>query len=185
VNRLVALGLSLVSGTVAADSDPPPLKKQILGGDLMFVKPVDNYGDDASFGLGVLFRYERRMGSKLSLIARGGPVFHDSAVDGQSVFMFLALGGMRLNIDADRRNGSFFDAVVGMNFVRVAVNSVGVKASDSEPELTLDFGGGYQFGRFQVRGSLFYTPHVGASFGGNATSYLGLTATIGFDFSAK
>ena len=182
MNRAVAL---LLVTTSTSHADEPKLAKQILGGDAVFVLPVDNYGDDASLGVGALFRYERRVGSKLSILGRGGPLFHDSPVDGQSVFMFLALAGMRMNIDADRRNGPFFDAAIGLNYVRLAVNSAGVKASDSEVELTLDFGGGIQLGRFQVRGSIFYTPHVGASFGGNATSYLGLTASLGFDFSSK
>lgn len=177
--------LLLAAHTAHADEPVKLPPKQILGGDVMLVKPVDNYGDDASFGLAPLFRYERRMGGKVSLIGRGGPVFHDATVDGQSLFMFLAVVGMRIDIEADRRGGSFFDAAIGMNFVRVAVDSVGVKASDSEPELTLDFGGGYQFGRFQIRGSLFYTPHVGASFGGDSNSYLGLTLSLGFDFSSK
>lgn len=185
MNRIAALAVVLAAPVARADDPQKPLARQIIGADALFVKPVANYGDDASVGIGALVRYERRMGSKLSIIARGGPLFHDATVDGQSVFMFLALAGMRLDIEPDRRAGSFFDAAIGVNFVRVAVDSAGVKASDSEPELTLDFGGGYQIGRFQLRGSIFYTPHVGASFGGDATSYLGLTATLGFDFSAK
>jgi hypothetical protein len=182
----LALGLAgLLAAEAAHADDPPPPKKQIVGADSVFVKPVDNYRDDASLGISVFARYERRMGSKLSLIARGGPLFHDSAVDGQSVFMFVALAGMRLDLEPDRRSGSFFDASLGLNFVRIAVDSMGVKASDSEPELALDLGGGYQFGRFQVRGSIFYTPHVGASFSGDSTSYLGLTLNFGFDFWGK
>jgi hypothetical protein len=151
----------------------------------MFVAPVDAYGDDADGGIGALIRYEYRAGSKLSLTARSGPLLHVADRDGQSLFMFLALAGMRYNLDPDQETGTFFSMAIGMNIVRVAFESMGVKASDTEAELTLDIGGGFQVSRFQIRGSIFYTPHVGASFGGDAVSYLGLALTFGVDFAVK
>lgn len=148
----------------------------------MFVLPVDSYGDDADVGIGALARYEFKMGSKLALTARTGPVIHKANLEGHSLFMWVALAGMRYNLDPDQNNGTFFSMALGMNYVRVAFESMGVRASDSEPELTLDIGGGFQVSKVQIRGSIFYTPHVGASFGGDAVSYLGLALTFGYDF---
>ncbi len=179
---VVALG---VAGPARADQVAKELPKDRVGFDGMFVLPVDTYGDDADAGIGGLIRYERRMGSKLYLTARGGPLFHAASVDGHSLTMLLALVGMRYNLDPDRESGTFFSMAIGVNYVRISAEGMGVKVSDSEPELTLDIGGGFQVHRVQVRGSIFYTPHVGASFGGDSVSYLGLGITIGYDFVVR
>ncbi|MBA2540834.1 MAG: hypothetical protein H0V17_14440 [Deltaproteobacteria bacterium] len=170
---------------IAHADDTRPLPKHRWAADAMFVLPVDRYAEDADGGIGALARYEYRIGSKLSLTARGGPLFHLTDRDGSSLFMFLALAGMRYNLDPDQESGTFFSMAIGMNYVRVAFEAMGVKASDSEPELTLDIGGGFQVSRFQIRASVFYTPHVGASFAGDAVSYLGLALTFGYDFSLR
>ncbi len=171
------------SGRAPAFADEPvkELPKDRLGIDALYVLPTDAYGDEADAGLGVLVRYERRMGSKLHLAARGGPLFHVSNIDGHSLTMLLAFAGMRYNLDPDVASGTFFTMAIGFNYVRSKASGMGVEVSDSEPELSLDLGAGFQVKKVQVRGSLFYTPHVGASFSGNDTSYLGLALTVGYD----
>jgi hypothetical protein len=164
-----------------AFADPKPLPKDRVGVDASFVLPVDEYGDEADGGIGALVRYERRLGSQLLLAARGGPLFHAMNVDGHSLTMLLAFAGMRYNLEPDQESSSFFTMAIGVNYVRAGAKGMGVDVSDSEPELTLDIGGGFQVRKVQVRGSIFYTPHVGASFGGNDVSYLGLGLTIGYD----
>lgn len=180
----IVIALS-VAGSARAEPPKKDLPKDRVGFDGLFVLPVDSYGDDADGGIGGLVRYERRMGSKLYLTARGGPLFHAAAVDGHSLFMLIALAGMRYNLDPDQESGTFFSMAVGMNYVRIKAEGMGVEASDAEPELTLDIGGGFQVSRVQVRGSIFYTPHVGASFGGDSVSYLGMAVTIGYDFVVR
>ncbi len=161
------------------------LPKDRVAADAIFVLPVDDYADDADGGFGALIRYERRMGSKLYLAARGGPLFHASATDGHHLTMLLAFAGMRYNLDPDAASGTFFTMAIGVNHVRTSAEGMGVEASDSETELTLDIGGGFQAKRLQVRGSIFYTPHVGASFGGDSVSYLGMAVTLGYDFALR
>jgi len=83
--------------------------------------------------------------------------------DDRSLLMLMALAGMRYDLDPDAANGTFFSMAIGV----------------------LDLGGGFQIGKVQVRGSLFYTPHVGASFGGDAVSFLGLALSLGYDFAVR
>lgn len=172
--------------TSPAFADPAtPLPRHRWAADGLFVVPLDTYGEDADFGLGLLGRYEYRMGSKLHLTGRAGPVLHDASRDGHGLFMFLAMAGMRYNLDPDQETGTFFTMAFGLNYVRVSAAAMGVRATDAEPELAIDLGGGFQFRRVQVRGTVFYTPHVGASFGGDAVSYLGLALTLGYDFAVR
>jgi hypothetical protein len=182
MRALLVLAVCAVAGPAAADE---PLPRHRWAADAMVVLPVDTYGDDADVGFGALARYEYRMGSKLHLTARSGPLLHKANVDGHSLFMFLAMAGMRYNLDPDQQSGTFFTMALGLNYVRVAFEGQGVRVTDSEPELALDIGGGFQVRRLQIRGSIFYTPHVGASFGGDAVSYLGMALTVGYDFSVK
>lgn len=177
--------VALCVASTAAAEEPKPLPKDRLGVDALWVIPVDDYGAEADAGLGALVRYERRMGSKLYLAARGGPLFHVANIDGHSLTMLLAFAGMRYNLDPDVASGTFFTMAIGFNYVREKASAMGVEVSDSEPELTLDLGAGFQVKKVQVRGSLFYTPHVGASFAGNDTSYLGLALTLGYDFVVR
>jgi hypothetical protein len=179
---VVALGLA---GQAYADEPVKELPKDRLGIDALYVLPTDDYGAEADAGLGALVRYERRVGSKLHLAARGGPLFHVSNIDGHSLTMLLAFAGMRYNLDPDVASGTFFTMAIGFNYVRSGASAGGVEVSDSEPEIALDLGVGFQVKTVQVRGSLFYTPHVGASFSGDTTSYLGLALTIGYDFVVR
>ena len=181
----IVVALSCLAASARADQAPKELPKDRVGFDGMFVLPVDTYGEDADAGIGGLVRYERRIGSKLHLTARGGPLFHAASTNGHSLTMLLALVGMRYNLDPDRESGTFFSMAIGMNYVRISAEGEGVKATDAEPELTLDIGGGFQVRRVQVRGSIFFTPHVGASFGGDSVSYLGMAVTIGYDFVVR
>ena len=176
--------LALLTGEALAE-DPPEIPRNLVATDLMFVLPVDNYADDADLGIGFLGRGERRMGDKLSLVARLGPVFHKSNIQGGSLLMLTALGGMRYDLDPNRRSGTFFSMAIGVNHVRFAVEEGGVRASDSSTSLCLDMGGGFQVRSVQVRGTIFYTPHIGASRDGDTTSYLGLAFAIGYDIVAK
>lgn len=179
---VVAMG---AGGPAFADEPVKALPKDRLGIDALYVLPTDDYAAEADAGLGVLVRYERRVGSKLHLAARGGPLFHVSNIDGHSLTMLLAFAGMRYNLDPDVASGTFFTMAIGFNYARSKASGMGVEVSDSEPELSLDLGVGFQIRKVQVRGSLFYTPHVGASFSGNETSYLGLALTVGYDFVVR
>ncbi len=181
---IVVVALCL-AGQAYAEEPAKELPKDRLGIDALYVLPTDDYGAEADAGLGALVRYERRVGSKLYLAARGGPLFHLSNIDGHSLTMLLAFAGMRYNLDPDVASGTFFTMAIGFNYVRSKASGMGVEVSDSEPELSLDLGAGFQVRKVQVRGSLFYTPHVGASFSGNDTSYLGLALSIGYDFIVR
>ncbi len=188
VSAVIAVGLgaklAAAEGT-SAPPPPPPLPKTTVAIDAMFVLPLDKYADDADAGIGALGRYERRMGDKLSLTARGGALLHIAAVDGGSLLMLLALGGLRYDLDPNKRNGTFFSAVLGVNHVRFALDSMGVRVSDSSTSFAIDVGGGFQVRSVQIRGSIFYTPHVGASLNGDTTSYLGLSLTFGYDIVVR
>ncbi len=173
------------AGPAVADEPVKELPKDRLGIDALYVLPTDDYSGEVDAGLGVLVRYERRVGSKLHLAARGGPLFHVSNIDGHSLTMLLAFAGMRYNLDPDVASGTFFTMAIGFNYVRSKASGMGVEVTDSEPELSLDLGVGFQVNTVQIRGSLFYTPHVGASFSGNDTSYLGLALSIGYDFVVR
>jgi hypothetical protein len=151
----------------------------------MFVLPVDEYDDSADVGLGVIGRYDHRVGDKLILTARLGPVFHNSAIEGGSLLMLTALGGIRYDLDPRRRTGTFFTTTIGVNHVRQGIDAMGVELDDSSTSFCVDIGGGFQAGPIQFRGTIFYTPHVGASLGGDATNYLGLALTLGYDIVAR
>lgn len=174
--------MALLAGVAHAD-DPPP--KYLAATDIMLVLPVDKYADDADLGIGFLGRGERRMGDKLSLTVRAGPVVHKSAVEGGSLLMLLALAGMRYDLDPNRRSGTFFTMALGVNHVRYAIEQGGVRLSDSSTSLSVDIGGGFQIRSVQVRGTIFYTPQIGASRDGDSTSYLGLGLAIGYDIVVK
>lgn len=183
---LVVVVLGLANRVAAADEPaPPPLPKDRVGVDAAFVLPVDAYGDEADVGFGALVRYERRMGSKLYLAARGGPLFHATNVEGHGLTMAVMFAGMRYNLDPDRASSTFFTMAIGMNLVHATASAGGVSSSATEPEISLDIGGGFQVRQVQVRASIFYTPHVGASFTGDRTSYLGMALAIGYDFLAR
>jgi len=110
---------------------------------------------------------------------------HRVLIGTQSLLMLLALAGMRYDLDPNRRNGTFFTMAIGVNHVRASVEGMGVKESDSSTSLTLDIGGGFQAGPVQMRGTIFYTPHIGASREGDTTSYLGLAVAFGYDIVVK
>ena len=172
--------LVLVSGIASAD---PP--KHVVAVDLMFVVPVDEYGDVADAGFGTIGRYDHRMGDKLILTGRIGPVFHSSAIGGGHLFMLTALGGMRYDLDPNKRSGTFFTTTLGVNHVRQSVETMNVRLSDSSTSFCLDIGGGFQAGPIQFRGTIFYTPHVGASATGDTANYLGLALTLGYDIVTR
>lgn len=176
--------LLLVTGVASAEPAPPAPPKQMVAVDLMFVLPVDEYGDVADLGFGTIGRYDHRIGDKLILTGRAGPVFHKAQFETR-LFMLTALAGMRYDLDPNRRSGTFFTWTLGVNHVREAVESMNVKLSDSSTSFCIDIGGGFQAGPVQFRGTIFYTPHVGASLGGDRTNYLGLALTLGYDIVAR
>ena len=184
---LVPLVLAACVGvaSVARADDEMPVAKLKVAADAMFVFPVDKYADDADAGFGGFGRIERRLGDKMWVTGRAGGLFHATDLDGASLVMLMAHAGLRYDLDATRENGPFFHVLIGVNHVRLSVDAMGVSLNDSSTSLSFDWGGGFQAGPVQFRGSVLYTSSVTASVGGDRTNYIGLALTLGYDFVAR
>jgi len=182
VPLVIAAGIG--SSPARADDEPqvPKLKVAV---DAMFVFPVDKYADDADAGFGGFGRVEHRLGNKLWASARGGGLVHATDLDGASLAMLVAHAGLRYDLDATRDNGPFFHLLVGVNHVRLSVDAMGVSLRDSSTSLSFDWGGGFQAGPIQFRGSVLYTSSVTAAVGGDRTNYIGLALTLGYDIVSR
>jgi hypothetical protein len=129
-----------------------------------FVLPVGNLADAASVGVGALVGMRRNVAKQLDITARAGFVYHFSKEAGGgsvgiSELPFLA--GVRYTFVPTADGGFYGGGEVGMSilFARAAINDnalVGPQSTTkSEAKASTALGLGYQFGRFDAKGSLY------------------------------
>ncbi|MBA3394266.1 MAG: hypothetical protein H0T89_16595 [Deltaproteobacteria bacterium] len=140
-----------------------------LGVDGVFVLPLGDYADAASAAFGALLRFEFGINAALSVTGRAGLLYNLAKADGLTILMIPILGGVKYNIGT---SGLFAQAEVGITHIRVSADG----GSASETKLSFQGGAGYQMGKIQLRGGLYYIAQDPA--------LMGIMASAGFDFMA-
>lgn len=146
-----------------------------FGIDGAFVLPVGDYGDYADFALGVLGRLEFGVAPKLWLTARVGFLIDAGTPENFSSYYIPIYGGLKAKLGP---SGLFGYGELGATVIHATVEILGNEVSDSETELGLTAGLGFQSGQVQARFGLWF-PTLD-----NADDVLGLMANIGFDIAA-
>lgn len=154
LGSLLVLG---VSGPVAAEELPvPPTRVMTFGVEGAVVLPLSDYGDVATLGLGVLGSLELPVGPQLTATGRAGLIYHllEGNIDGTLIFIPL-LGGLKYQFDPFP-GGAYVAGELGLNVGYGRVRTPFGTASDTDTELALSLGGGFQFDRVDLRGALFF-----------------------------
>lgn len=173
----------------AAPAEPgiaAPAPQSKVGGDLAFVLPLGDYADGVNAAFGLFGRFEFGLSSQLFATGRLGFLYHlvDSDPDGDfSLTMIPIYGGIRYNLEPTG-GGLFLLGELGLNIVRVSVSFLGTEISDTDTNVSLNLGAGFQTGALNFKGTLFITPGVGSTSGDGGTTLVGLMAAVGFDFAA-
>jgi hypothetical protein len=191
IARTISISFALVAamlGSAGAQPDPtappPPVPgdptvggpPNTIGGDVLFVLPTGDYGDVANLGIGIAGRFSHALNPQLSITGRLGYIYHlvdDALGDDFSVAMILVYGGARYMLKPMPNGGIFGFGELGINHVAVSFGDI----DDSEDDLSLNLGAGYQTGQIEARGSLFYTS-------GDEDSLVGLMLGVGYNFTA-
>ena len=184
-----------MTGLALAQPPPPPgppapveapgaSSGNTIGVDAAFVLPTGDYADGVDAAFGVFGRVEFQVNPQLAVTGRLGGLLH--AVSGEasdadvSITMLLLYGGIRYNLSTSR-DGVFLLGEAGLNNIRISVQGESV----DETSLTFNAGGGFQSGKLQFRGSLFFTASAFEDLSnGDGTNLIGLMATVGYDFAS-
>jgi hypothetical protein len=161
--------------------------QHIIGGDVVLVLPTGDYGKAFDFAGGILGRLEYALRPQLFITGRLGYVYNHAtnlpAGLSERAYMIPILAGVRYNVKPGTNDGWFLHGELGANDIHVSVTGGGVTGSNSEADFCLNLGGGYQTSSVEIRGSLFYTADVGGSDAStNSTNFIGVMATVGFNF---
>lgn len=141
-----------------------------LGVDGVFVLPLGDYADVASAAFGAFGRFEFGINAALSVTARAGLLYNLTKGDGDfTLLMIPILGGVKYNIGT---SGLFAHAEVGITHTRFS----GGGLTATETKLSFQGGAGYQMGKIQLRGGIYYIASDPAA--------MGIMASAGFDFMA-
>jgi hypothetical protein len=179
-----------VSGGAAAGGDPnaaPPAGApaagvtatggkgaKTIGADVMAVLPLSDYADAVDFGVGALARFEFGLNDMMSITARAGLLYHigGPVADAELTFLIVPImGGIKYKIGT---SGLFAAGEAGLAYTRLS----GDGGSESETNLGLNLGVGYQMDKLQFRGEVFI-PDIG-----EIDSALGIMVNAGYDFAA-
>ena len=149
---LLALGTASVSVAGAQDLAQAPKETFTrIGADAAFVLPVGDYADIADFGAGVLARVEFDLTPELAIGARAGYIWHASDFD---------LGMVPIHATARYRLGPagaapYLRGELGVTIAWASVDTGFGNVSDSDTNLSVAIGGGYEAGLFDVGLALF------------------------------
>ncbi|MEO8700064.1 MAG: hypothetical protein ABI867_08475 [Kofleriaceae bacterium] len=159
----------------------PGVGQNTVGADVAVVLPTGDYADLVDFAIGVFGRFEHKLNPNLSITGRLGYLYNQVSVDDVSLSMILLVGGARYNLSNTSADGIFLTGELGFNYIRASVDTGGGSLSDTETDLTLILGGGYQVGKIQARAGLFYT--FNGDNDADTGNALGLMGSVGFDFA--
>ncbi len=143
-----------------------------IGVDGVFVLPLGDYADGASAAFGALGRFEFGINAALSVTARAGLIYNLAKEIGgvtPTILMIPVMGGVKYNIGT---SGLFGHAEVGITHTRVSVDGF----SDATTKLSFQGGAGYQMGKIQLRGGIYYIA--------SDPALMGVMASAGFDFAS-
>lgn len=146
-----------------------------FGIDGALVLPLSDYGDLADFSLGALARLEVGVAPKLWLTGRLGFLYDIGTPDGLSVYYVPIYAGVKAKIGP---SGLFGYGELGATVIHATVDFLGQEVSDSETEIGLTGGLGFQSGQVQARFGLWF-PSLD-----DAGDAFGLMANVGFDIAA-
>jgi Outer membrane protein beta-barrel domain len=187
---LASLGMTGLAVAQPYSSPPPsaPASPVRLGADLAVVLPTGDYADGITAAVGPFGRLEFGLSPQLAVTGRVGFLYHffeeDPGFD-VSIMMFPIYGGIRYNV-MPSGGGLFLTGEAGLNIVRFSATVFGEEVSDSETNLSLNVGAGYQAGPVNFKGTLFFTADAGngdADVEGDGTNLVGVMAAVGFDFT--
>jgi hypothetical protein len=160
----------------AAAADGSGKGAKTIGVDVIGMLPLSDYGDVADFVLGAAGRFEFGVNDMLSITGRVGFLYHVGTPEGiDSLLMVPILAGAKYSIG---KSGLFAFGELGLNYTRTSVDVLGMTASDSETNVALGGGVGYQTGKIQARGGLLF-PDLGEA--GDAQ---GLMISVGYNVAA-
>lgn len=167
-------GAALAAAPSAALADDPV--GNILGVDAVVSIPLGNYGDFADASLGALARIEFPLKPNLSITGRLGFIFDVGEPGGFDSSYIPIYGGIKSTLSGGGTSRLFLFGELGATIVRASIEIDGQEASDSETKLGLTGGIGYQSGKIQARGGLWF-PSLG-----DADDGFGLMFNLGYDF---
>lgn len=173
----VALASIAAAALVAAPGDARADRAPVnaFGIDGAVVLPVGDYGDYADFSLGALGRLEFGVAPKLWITGRVGFLYDVGTPENFSSYYIPIYGGLKGKLGP---SGLFGYGELGATVIHATVEVLGGEFSDSETELGLTAGLGFQSGQVQARFGLWF-PSLDE--GGDL---LGLMANVGFDLAA-
>lgn len=174
------------TGLAVAQPPPPPSPDPVtgpagpqntVGADVLAVLPTGDYADVADFGIGVAGRFSHALNPQIALTGRLGFLFHvgtpEILDESTSLTMLLIYAGVRYNFQQlATGDGLFGFGELGINHTTASFGDT----SESDDNLSLNIGAGYQSGQLEFRGSLFYTSED--------DSILGLMVGAGYNFTA-
>ncbi len=170
-----------------ATADAPP-KKTTLDAAPSFALPVGNFSDVTGIGLGVLLGLRHPIANQLDVTGRAGFVYHFSKSDptgtvSMGTSELPLLGGVRYTFVPSTDGGFYGGAELGLSvvFLRASVGGIRgvgtVSGSDTSVKASTALGLGYQLGKLDIKGSLYFVDigHLGDT--------MALMASAGYSFA--
>lgn len=165
---------TLAAATATADeaifAAAPPQKT--LGVDAMAVLPVGDYANTATFGLGILGRFEAPAGPGF-ITARAGVIFHAMKSNADASLTLVPIyAGYRYSLGTA---GAYVAGELGLTLAYGTVETQLGSMSASSSDIGFSLMAGWRRKSLDFRAGLF-TPNAGDS--------VGLIGSAGFDFAA-
>jgi len=149
--------------------EPAPPRHRI-GIDAAVVVPVGDYAHVADLGAGALFRYEIDVIPALSITSRIGYIHHVGELDSG---LIPIMAGAKYRFMPDGAT-PYLHGELGLTIIWASVNTGFGSASDTDTQLGLALGGGYDFGGVDL-GAALYLP--------DADDAVGFLFTLGVDLA--
>jgi hypothetical protein len=182
VSLVIAGTLGLASAAHAQEAPPPAGERPHLTVHGGLHLPLGDFADAANPAIGAIVRYNIPVAQRLVVTAGGGILFHfPKTIDlgiaevDLSLIQIPILGGVRYALSPSA-SYPYVAAELGINIIRVSASLDGESDSDTETDLAMLLGGGYVFGRLDLRGGLMISNLD------EAGDSLGLVAMLGYQF---
>ena len=149
---IACIALFALPLTASAQAEQAGRGKIEAGG--AFHLPVGDFGDAAGIGFGAFGSYVFALNPQLELVGTLGLIYHlpkevAPDVDFQLIQIPI-LAGVRFHVT----DPIYVNGQIGLNFARLSADSMGVSASETETELAMLIGGGYEIGKIDVAANL-------------------------------